>query len=297
MESQTANPDLLRIGDTYHLYFRGQQSGHDRIGIARRPVERFDGVTWEIRDDPVIDVGAEGSPDELHALDPATVLVDGTIFLYYSAVSPTCSRSVCLATSRDGIAFEKYPRNPVLIGGGPEIVYRKGTFYLYYWKKRPGRRGFQIHLSISKDGFSFREAEQAPVLPAGKYGEWDSHTVETPRIFFESGLYYMVYCGSDRYDDYPAAAGLAVSHDLVEWKKYPGNPIFTRGPAGSWDEGALWFTTVERIGGRYYLWYEGYGGGTARSEPYGSYLKEGRSQIGLATLDAPYFYVRSPEAV
>ena len=33
-------------------------------------------------------------------------------------------------------------------------------------------------------------------------------------------------------------------------------------------------------------------GGTARTEPYGSYLKGGKSQVGMATLDAPYFYVR-----
>ena len=40
----------------------------------------------------------------------------------------------------------------------------------------------------------------------------------------------------------------------------------------------------------YYMWYEGYGGGTARTEPYGSYLEEGRSQIGLATLEGDRFF-------
>jgi len=78
---------------------------------------------------------------------------------------------------------------------------------------------------------------------------------------------------------------------LVHWTKYPGNPIFSRGEAGAWDEGAIWFTTVEKINGRYYMWYEGYGGGTARTKAYGSYLKGGKSQVGMATLDAPYFYV------
>ena len=71
-----------------------------------------------------------------------------------------------------------------------------------------------------------------------------------------------------------------------------GNPIFSRGDEGQWDEGAIWFSTVEKINGRYYMWYEGYGGGTARTEPYGSYLKGGKSQVGMATLVAPYFYVR-----
>lgn len=34
---------------------------------------------------------------------------------------------------------------------------------------------------------------------------------------------------------------------------------------------------------------EGYGGGTARTEAYESYLKGGKSQIALATMSAPWF--------
>ena len=296
MESQTANPDLLLIGEVYFMYFRGQYEGHDRIGLATAPRDGFDGVTWSIRPEPVIDVGPEGSWDETHVLDPAAILVDGTVYLYYTAVSPKADRAVCLAFSQDGKNFQKHPGNPVAIGGAPEIVLRDGTFYLYYWKKKPSGTGYQIHCARSADGMAFEEYGSEPVLPVGPQGSWDSHTVETPRIFTEGGAYYMVYCGSDRYNDYPWHAGLAVSRDLLHWEKFGGNPIFSRGEEGAWDEGAIWFTTVEKIGDRYYMWYEGYGGGTARTEPYGSYLKGGKSQVGLATLEAPYFYVR-PEAV
>ncbi|NOZ60070.1 MAG: hypothetical protein GXO74_00160, partial [Calditrichaeota bacterium] len=120
---------------------------------------------------------------------------------------------------------------------------------------------------------------------------WESHTVETPRIFREGDLFHMIYCGSGEHDDYPEHAGLAISRDLIHWKKFPHNPIFSRGDRGNWDEGAIWFTTVEKIAGKYFLWYEGYGGGENRDVPYDSYLESGRSQIGLAILQAPYFYV------
>ncbi len=292
MESQTANPDLLLIGDTYYMYFRGQEGGHDRIGLATIPVDKFDGVTWDIFPEPVIDVGEKGEWDETHLLDPAAVLVDGMVYLYYSAVCPECDRSICLAVSNDGIHFTKYESNPMIVGGGPEIVRKNGVFHLYFWREKISGKGFQLHLAVSDNGYDFKELHEDPVLPAGPDGAWDSHTAETPRIFEENDLYYMMYCGSDRNDDYPFHAGLATSRDLVNWEKYAGNPVFERGPEGTWDEGAIWFTTVEKVNGIYCLWYEGYGGGTSRTEPYGSYLKGGKSQVGLATMAAEYFYVK-----
>jgi predicted GH43/DUF377 family glycosyl hydrolase len=291
-EDQTANPDLLRRGDTFFLYFRGQRDGHDRIGVATIPADQFDGATWHVHPTPVIDVGPPGSWDSEHALDPATVEVEGRIFLYYSAVSPLCPpsvapRCVCAATSTDGFHFTKHPGNPVIIGGGgPEVVWRDGVFHLYYWREVPGRNGFELHLATSTDGFDFTPHPANPVLPVGPAGAWDSHTVETPRITAEDGVFYLFYSGSDRHDDYPAHAGLATSRDLVHWTKSPRNPVFARGEAAAWDEGAIWFTTVERVGDRYYLWYEGYGGGDSRAVPYGSYLREARSQVGLATAPA-----------
>jgi predicted GH43/DUF377 family glycosyl hydrolase len=291
-EAQTANPDLLLKGGVYYLYFRGQEGGHDRIGVATIPEKQFDGFTWEIHPKPVIDVGPPGSWDERHALDPAAILYKGKVFLYYTGSSARADRAICLAVSEDGLHFRKYSGNPVIIGGAPEVAYRDSTIYLYFWRNVPGKKGFQIHYAVSRDGFRFEEPESSLALPVGGEGSWDSFSVETPRIFHERGLYYMLYCGSEQYKDYPWSAGLATSTDLVHWRKYAGNPVFARGKAGEWDEGAIWFTTVEKIHGRYYLWYEGYGGGTSRTVPYGSYLKGGKSQVGLATMEAPYFYLK-----
>jgi predicted GH43/DUF377 family glycosyl hydrolase len=293
-EAQAANPDLLLNGDTYYMYFRGQRNGHDRIGMASIPKSKFDGVTWNIHSEPVIDVGGKGSWDEYHALDPASILFHGKVFLYYTGSSPRADRAICLAISENGIDFTKSDHNPVIIGGAPEVVLRSDTLFLFFWKEVPGKKGFQIHYAVSTDGYHFTEPQQSPALPVGKEGAWDSFTVETPRIFMENGLYYMMYCGSDRNKDYPFHAGLATSTDLRHWTKYASNPIFGRGEEGQWDEGAIWFTTVEKIDGKYYMWYEGYGGGTSRTVPYGSYLKGGKSQVGMATIAAPYFYVNAP---
>ena len=288
MESGTANPDLLLKGNTYYLYYRGQYGGHDRIGIAATDRGRFDGVSWTIRRNPIIDLGKPGSCDDTHCLEPSTVLVKGRVFLYYTGVNSRGERTICLAHSDDGTRFTKYEANPLMKGSAPEVVYYKGTFYLYISLPAPGKESLEIHYATSKDGMHFTTPSPAPILTAGPKGSWDSFTIETPRIFSEGNLFFMVYCGSDRYKDYPWNAGLATSRDLIHWEKYSGNPIFSRGLPGTWDEGAIWYTTIEKINGRYYMWYQGYGGGRALTEPYGG----GRSQIGVATLDAPYFYVQ-----
>ena len=103
---------------------------------------------------------------------------------------------------------------------------------------------------------------------------------------------YNIFFHDSNHIYYTGSVCLAISSDGVHFKKFKDNPVVIGGgPEGAWDEGAIWFTTVEKINGIYHMWYEGYGGGTARTEAYGTYLEGGKSQIGLATLEADYFYV------
>ena len=292
MESMAGGPDVLLNGNTYYLYFHGQAGGHARIGAATVPRSKFDGVTWDLTVGRLIEMGGPGSWDETACLDPATVMVKDRVFLYYTGVSSRPDRAICLAVSNDGIHFTKYEKNPVTIGSTPEVVYYKNTFYLYFQRPVPGKESFQIYYATSQDGFHFTDPSLAPALPVGPEGSWDRFSVETPRIFSEGNLFYMVYCGSDRYKDSPWNAGLATSRDLVHWTKYAGNPIYSRGYPGTFDEGSICSPTVVKNNDRYYMFYQGFGGGKNRNEPYGSDLQGGRAQVGAATLDAPYFFVR-----
>ena len=252
----------------------------------------MNGYTWDFQGPPIIDVGPQGSPDDSSCLSPATVRVNGRIFLYYTGTNSRGEESICLAVSDDGKNFSKYEKNPVIKGSTPEVVYHENTFSLYFCRPAPGKGGNQIHYATSKDGYTFTSPSATPVLSLGRGKSWDSFSIETPRIFSEGGLFYMLYCGSDRYKDFPWNAGLATSRDLVRWTKYGRNPIFSRGYPGTWDESAIWYATVEKINDQYYLWYQGYGGGMKRDERYSSFLNGGKSQVGTATLDAPYFFVK-----
>jgi hypothetical protein len=100
-------------------------------------------------------------------------------------------------------------------------------------------------------------------------------------VFARGGFYYILYAGDSRTRDEPRAFGLARSRDLVHWARYAGNPVFLRGRAGSWDDGAIWFGTVFEWNDTLYLFYEG----TSRAARGAA----GASAVGVAVCPGPTF--------
>ncbi len=115
----TANPDILDVDGRRLVYFRGNgtlandEHLHDRLGVAELVADTDTDGVLGLRhlagDRPVVDVGAPGSFDDQHVLDPAAVQFGGRIFLYYSAVG-TGPDSIGLAVSDDGERFDKVGR-------------------------------------------------------------------------------------------------------------------------------------------------------------------------------------------
>jgi len=272
----TANPDiLLKDGMMYYYYRAGD--GRDRIALATVPLERFDGKTfYDYEFNPIIDIGRD-SFDDMAVLDPAAVVFNNKVFLYYSGLGKG-EDSVGLAVSKNYYNFSKYKKNPVITGRAPEVVLKDGIIYMYYVLPNP-RGGYTVHLATSDDGYRFEKFRRPVFEPASDIRAWDGKTVTVPRIVEKEGMYYMLYAGDNRYMDYPPFFGLAFSHDLVNWHRSGQNPLFSRGEEGAFDEGAIWYGQLFEHGRKWYLWYEGWGGGESREKEYGP---GGRSQIGLA---------------
>lgn len=249
-------PDFLMMGTDIYCYVGAIKDGHERIlalqvnPAALRPPVALRSIPAQL----AVDVGPVGSFDSEHVMDPASVVVGGRVFLYYSALG-SGPDSIGLAISEDGVTFAKHAGR-ICFGRAPEIVYHQGRFFLFYVQPTP-TGGYAIHLATSTDGIDFQEAAPQLVLDAGDRGSWDAFSVTTPRLFARGGFYYMLYAGDDETRDEPEAFGLARSSDLVHWARYPYNPIFRCGQAGSWDDGAIWFGTVFAWGDFLYLFYEG----------------------------------------
>jgi len=313
----TANVDIVRWQDEWRLYFRGNhkdESGtvHAAIGLLTCPVDEFDGVTWrEHPGNPITTPGEPGSIDDVGAIDPSVLIVDGKFLLYYTAVpsgrkAPGASaktdrgsswghtvKSIALAVSDDGLSFRRWGAEPIIpaFAAAPEVICHDGEFWLFYAGYHE-RGGTDIYLVRSSNPYRFDHAQRQMVLTVGP-GDWESLSVTTPRIFYDNGTWCMVYAGSDRHEDTPWHFGVAASRDLIHWTKYDGNPIFARGDEGAWDDCGIWYGTTIKVDGVYYMWYEGRSSGepqvAADARP-GGRGRGGFSQIGLATMRADSFF-------
>jgi predicted GH43/DUF377 family glycosyl hydrolase len=299
-----ANPAVIEFkGDTY-FFFRGQdESGKDQIGLWKTPSASADGIHWSVQyPEPVIPVSTESdAPDKNYILDPAVVVKGDSLLVYYTGKSAgaTTFSTICLSITTDGKTFTKYELNPIIEGAiAPEVVFHDGLFYLFYQRLHADNY-WEIYVATGTDGIRFDFENETRVFgPSRIEGRFDAHSVATARIFKEDDYFYMTYAACTKYLDYPESIGLARSQDLIHWERYPHNPIFERGEAGTWDEAALWFATVRKIDGRYLMWYEGTGtglgliaekareaSGIAREEEYGGYRSVSFSQMGLAVFE------------
>jgi predicted GH43/DUF377 family glycosyl hydrolase len=258
--------DILKKGNRYYFYYIGKTKGKDSLGLAYADVDKFDGVTWKDGDNnPILSPGPTGSFDSKYIVDPAAISIKDKLYLYYSGVGDI-EDSIGLAISEDWKTFTKHPE-PVLRGKAPEVVRKDNKIYMYYLEDNT-KGGWDYHLALTEDGIHFKT--EGPVFKTAAQG-WDSFSVLTARIFEEDGIYIMSYAGDDEVQDCPKYFGHAFSNDLINWVRYPENPVLEKGKNGDWESKAIWFPEILKHGNKYYMYYEGNNG---------SY-----SQTGLATCE------------
>lgn len=102
--------------------------------------------------------------------------------------------------------IEKYAENPILRPNAanqweercvlnPAVVYDEATdtfIMLYRAAGNDKRHQIKLGLALSKDGFRFERASNAPVFE-GKYDEADGGCVEDPRLIKIGDLYFLTY--------------------------------------------------------------------------------------------------------
>ncbi len=214
---------------------------------------------------PALDIGPSGSWDD-DSISHANVLFDGSEYKMWYAGEDGQNMRIGLATSPDGIVWNKYYGNPVLDLGlsgswddtkvlAPSVLY-DGSEYTMWYEAYDGST-YRIGYATSEDGVVWTTYAGNPILDVGAAGEWDDRYVFGPSVLFDGGGYHMWYTGSDGSHE---RIGYAASPDGVAWTKHAGNPVLDVGPSDTWDDRYVKHCYVQLTDGEYSMWYTGYDG-------------------------------------
>lgn len=251
--------DILRENGLYWMwYFGGDQTtielkmGEQHVkvkGIQMRPgcaISR-DGIHWVRLDGPYrgafLEPGAPGEFDAMFCAWPRVIKADdGSYLMYYHTLDRERGFIVGLASSPDGLTWEK--RGPILGPGEPgafdergiscrHVIQHDGQYLMFY--EGTNHSGYYcIGLALSDDGIHWKkdgEGEQpgGPVFchaPKGS-GRWDARAVGTPCVVkMDDGSFRMYYIGANEggYDELSTQhqIGLAVSDgpNYRRWRRW-----------------------------------------------------------------------------
>lgn len=173
-------------------------------------------------------------------------------------------KAIALVRSADGLSWTQEPEiclkaNPAS-GWEDDLnrsctVYRDGIWHMWYTGQSKGWS--RIGYATSTDGVHFTRVRREPVLvPEHPY---ETPSTMNPYVRWDAarGVWRMWYAGGEQHE--PNVLCYAESEDGLTWKKWDGNPFFTKGPEDSWDRDRVGACEVHPLpDGRWAMFYIGY---------------------------------------
>lgn len=206
----------------YKMWYTGYSGGDDAVkylGYSTSP----DGIKWErYANNPIFN----GKWTE----DMFVTKQDGKYYMYAEGHNDVAH----LLTSDNGIDWTEQGDLTIRTAKGdsipgpygtPSVFIENGKWYLFY-----ERNDEAVWIATSTDHKTWKNIQDEPILGKGP-GAYDAGAVAANQVVKHNGKYYIYYHGSsDPNWDKPGSASIwtsnvAVSSDLINWVKYPGNPI------------------------------------------------------------------------
>lgn len=239
-------------------------------------------------DGPIISLGKAGEFDDTHIFAPCVAKLKDTYYLWYSGSTGTVAERVFhlgLATSNDGVQFEKHSDNPIFRFGDDKhsiltatllrspdgnVLREDGKLRMWFSSTHfsDGTGHHALYESFSEDGLQW--GKPSPPLLDHVYA---------PTILKEGDTYRMWY--TDVSGD-PWVMRLAISQDGRQWKVHP-EPVLK--PEAEWEQDNLFYPCVLKADGVYLMWY-------------GSYwsARKNTTAIGLAASTDGIHWYRNPHS-
>ena len=174
---------------------------------------------------------------------------DNAYKMWYTGYNDSISENRYLgyATSQDGIAWERFSKQPIL----PEIWTEDMHVVKYndtYYMMAEGK-GDIAHMLTSPDGISWAPQGNLTILKVN--GEPISEgPFGTPTIWIENDKKYLFYERND------LGIWLATSEDFKTWTNVQDEPVLEMGP-GSNDSEAIAANQIIKYKEKYYMYYHG----------------------------------------
>ena len=280
-------PAIAKDGGKFHLFYCGGPSGprnggelvRYQLGLALSD----DGETWTKTGQPLLPLGQR---DDFHATPALLREPAGNLAkpggLWHMVFCGNRADDVEHATSRDGLSWEKDPRNPIFKRAyAPNLVQAGDELRMYYVSKpkSPGGKPvpWEIHLATGRDFHSLKPHAENPMLTVSQ--PWEKGALFYPYVLRENETWVMFYAAY--WQNHPAAKsataiGIATSRDGLHWTKGADNPVLTPTPGSAYDSIYTSSQAVLRDGDGYKLYYG------ARVDMVHKYFA-----IGLATKRGP----------
>lgn len=223
---------ILREGDNWYMWYTGYREKTDRhLGYA----ESKDGIHWERYPD-----------NPIHSTDwveDMNVLKDGDTYYMFAEGRDDIAH---LLTSTDRIHWMEQGAldirmvngDPISKGayGTPTVWKEQDTWYLFYERGDLG-----IWLARSKDLKQWTNILDEPVIALGPE-PYDKYAVALNQVIKYKGRYYGIYHASAFKDWREWSTCVAVSDDLIHWKKYDKNPVI-----GDDNSSGIWVNDGRRL--------------------------------------------------
>jgi len=191
-EDRINRPTVVKLKNTYHMWYTGQTQKNSWIGYATSP----DGRNWRrASNKPVI--SSEEFWEDVAVMCPH-VLWDEKEQLYrmwYSAGQQYEPNAIGYATSPDGVRWTKWPSNPIFVANPSkeweqhkvtacQVIPHGQGYIMFYIGFRDEHRA-HIGLACSRDGIgNWQRHPNNPIIFPTK-GSWDENACYKPFAIYE----------------------------------------------------------------------------------------------------------------
>ena len=218
---EMGDPTIIRVGDEYHFFTEALPRNKRPIDLRNRVIYHAvskDALNWQELPH-VIEVGPAGSFDGFTLYHFDVYVHQGTWYLFYTGLDKPGvgqKQATGLATSRDGIHWEKHPKNPIDFADPrfyeqaipPEATYQKKDLGRLWYRdpsvfrnpktgefgmvtiardlRKPADTRGCIAWSTSRDLVHW--TQHPPIYSPNRF-----HTIEVPAMFEHGGRHYLTF--------------------------------------------------------------------------------------------------------